>query len=49
MRKLLLCLVVVGASLLLTDAPVQATDFPDCGGCYACVWNPVRGCDWVCC
>lgn len=51
MRKLLLCLIVVGASFAI-NTPKQAAAYPnaciDCGGCCACV--RVGGtCSWTCC
>lgn len=53
MRKLLLCLAVVGTCLTITNAPKQAAASPngcfDCGGCCACVRFPGEPCRWVCC
>jgi len=53
MRKLLLCLVLVGACLTLTSSSNQAAaDDPcaRCGGCCVCVPSQPSGiCRWYCC
>ena len=54
MKKLALCLAVVGACLYFTGSPNQAAAVQhpclDCGGCCACV-RPYPGgpCRWLCC
>jgi hypothetical protein len=54
MRKLLLCLMVIGTCLMITNAPKPAAAVlsvcSDCGGCCVCVRSSPGGpCNWQCC